>query len=56
MAPVASGIADADQNRFLLPTGFFQGFRLPGVPLDGVVGVLKQVGRTFVLEMIHGVQ
>ena len=44
VAPVARGVADAEEDGAVLRGGQTQGFRPPGVPVDGVVRVLLQVG------------
>ena len=45
VAPVAGGVADADEDGFVLGSGAGPGFIAPGVPVDGIVGVLQEVGR-----------
>ena len=52
MTPMAGGIADREQDRTILFFGGLQGFRSPGVPLHGVVGMLQQVGTRFMNESI----
>ncbi len=55
MAPVTGGIPDAEKDGFILPAGFFQGFRAPGIPVDRVMGVLEQVRRGGMDKMVgHG--
>jgi hypothetical protein len=44
MAPVAGGIADAQEDGLVLPASPFQGLRPPGVPIHRVMGVLLQIG------------
>ncbi len=44
VAPVAGGIADAEEDGLILPAGLFEGLGGPGVPVDRVSGVLAQVG------------
>lgn len=41
VAPVAGGVADADEDGFVLFAGELPGFVAPGVPVDGVVLVLE---------------
>jgi hypothetical protein len=53
MAPVAGRVADAEQNRLVFAFGPRQGFFAPGVPLHGIVGMLKQVGTGFVYQGIR---
>ena len=55
VAPVARGVADAHEHRLILGPGLGEGFLAPGVPVHGVLRVLKQVGGRFVDEAIgHG--
>ena len=44
MAPVAGGIADAQENRFALAAGLDKGFVLPWIPIHRVIGMLQQIG------------
>ena len=41
MAPVAGGIADAEQDGLVLFLCFLQGLVTPWIPIHGVVGVLE---------------
>src|SRR5205809_5227110 len=50
VAPVAGGVANAEQNWFVFLLGFLQGFFAPWVPIYGVVGVLQQVRACLVDE------
>ena len=52
MAPVTGSITDAQENGLVFTTGFLQGFRTPGIPVDRVVGVLDEIGGVLVCEMI----
>ena len=55
VAPVAGGIADAEEDGFIFRLGLFEGFRPPGIPVDWVVGVLEEVGAGLVSESVgHG--
>ncbi len=40
MAPVAGGISDGEEHRAAAPCGFFPGLLSPGIPVDGVLGML----------------
>ena len=40
MAPMARGVTDREQDRFVFLLGAREGFVAPGVPVDGVVLVL----------------
>ena len=53
MTPVAGGITDADQNRLLLCSRPLEGFGSPSVPIHGVVGMLEEIRRCFLLEVVH---
>ena len=44
MAPVTGGVADGQENRLVGGTGGGKGLLSPGVPVDGVFGVLQQIG------------
>ena len=44
VAPVACGVADRQEDGAVLLAGQCQGFVAPGVPVDGVVRVLEEVG------------
>jgi hypothetical protein len=49
---MAGGIANAQENWNIPSAGFFESFFTPWVPVNRVVGVLKQVGRIRVLQSI----
>jgi len=53
MTPMAGAIADADQDGFLLGKGTLKSLWLPCIPVYWIVGMLEEVGRRLVLEMIH---
>ncbi len=44
VAPVAAGVADAQQHRHIAPPRLGEGLLGPGPPVHGVVGVLEEVG------------
>ncbi len=44
MTPVTGAVADAEEDRFLFTPGPRQGLFAPGKPVDGVVGVLEEIG------------
>jgi hypothetical protein len=48
MTPMAGGIAAGKQDGFVFGFGFLERFLTPGVPVDGVVGVLEEIRRGFV--------
>ena len=52
MTPVAGGIADREEDRFILGTGLFERDIAPGIPIDGIGGVLEQVGAGFAGQAI----
>ena len=55
VAPVAGGVADGDEDGLILGRGAGEGLRPPRQPVHGVMGVLEQVGRRFVDELVrHG--
>jgi hypothetical protein len=41
---MAGSISDTQENWFIFSTGFFLGFRAPGIPVDWVVSVLEKIG------------
>ncbi len=48
VTPVAGGVADAQQDELVLAPRLLQRLLAPRVPVDGVVGVLEQVGAGLV--------
>ena len=52
VAPVAGGVADRKQDRAVAALRLRQGFGAPRAPMDGIVGVLQQVGRGRVAEQV----
>jgi hypothetical protein len=52
MAPVAGGVADGEEDGLIFAAGFFESLLAPGIPIDGVQGVLAKIRAFFVLEAI----
>ena len=52
VAPVAGGVADAEQDRFVLHFCLVQGFLAPWVPVYRVVCVLQQIWTRLVDEPV----
>ena len=52
MAPVTGGVADRQQYRAACLTGQGKGLFAPGLPVDRVVFVLKQIGAGLVSQAI----
>ena len=52
MTPVAGGITDGEKNGFIFLVCFFEGFVTPGIPVDGIIGVLEKVRAFFVNETV----
>ena len=52
VAPVAGRIADAEQDRLVLVPGAAERFFAPGVPIDRIVRVLKQVGADLIHQVV----
>jgi hypothetical protein len=50
MTPVTCGISYADQQEFPGFLGVLQGGVVPALPLNRVIGMLKQVGAAFVYQ------
>ena len=48
MAPVTGRVTDTQENRFVLAFCFLKCFVAPGMPIDGIMRVLKQIGAGFV--------
>ena len=48
VTPVTSAVADGQEYWLVFSGCPSKGFRSPGVPVDGVVGVLEEVGGFFV--------
>ena len=44
VTPMAGGVANAQEDRFVFGLRFSQGFFTPGVPVYRVVGVLEKIG------------
>ncbi len=44
-SPAGLRIADGQKDRLRFADGLLEGFPAPGVPVDGIVGVLQQVRR-----------
>ena len=53
VAPVARGVADAQQDRLVLRLRPLQRLLAPRVPVHGIVGVLQQVGAGLVDQSIR---
>ena len=52
VAPVAGGVADAQQDGLVLAPRFFEGIVAPRVPVDRVVRVLEQIGALLVNQAV----
>jgi len=52
VAPVTTRVADGQEDRLVLRAGLGQCGLAPGIPVDGVVGVLLQVQRGLVFEVV----
>jgi hypothetical protein len=53
MAPVASRVADREEDRLLLLSGTSERLLSPWVPLHGVLSMLEKVRGTAGGEVIH---
>jgi len=55
MAPMAGGIADREQDRLVGGLGSGEHHIAPGLPMNGIVLVLKEVGARLLAEavMVH---
>ena len=54
VAPMAGGVADAEENRFIFLFRSIEGFLTPWVPIDWVMCVLQQVRGFFLSEPVGG--
>ena len=52
VAPVAGGVADAQEDQLVLAARAGQRFLAPRIPVHGILGVLRQVGAGFAFESI----
>jgi len=52
MAPVTRGIANTDQQELVFIPGFLESFLSPGIPIDRIMSVLKQVRAALMDELI----
>jgi hypothetical protein len=43
MTPMARGVAYGQKHRFFLGPGLLKGILAPGVPINGIIGVLQKV-------------
>ncbi len=43
VAPMARGVADGEEDRLVLPASALERLGRPGVPVDGVIGVLPEI-------------
>ena len=53
VTPVAGGVTDAEEDRFVGRFGKGEGFFPPWIPIDGVVGVLEEIWACFVRMVIY---
>ena len=54
VAPVAGRIADREKDRLVFRPGPREGLVPPGIPVDGIAGMLQQVGTALLRQTIHG--
>ena len=52
MAPVAGGIAYAQEHRLILPPGLFKRLSAPRIPVHGIIPMLPEIGRAFVFQSV----
>jgi hypothetical protein len=53
MAPVASSVTAGQQDWTVRALCFGEGCRLPGIPVNRIVLVLKQIGAGLLREAVH---
>src|SRR5262249_19004420 len=56
VTPVARRIADGEKDRLLLAPRFLKGLIAPRMPIDGVAGVLQQIGTALGCETVGHVR
>jgi hypothetical protein len=49
---VTGGVADREKDRHVPLAGGLEGLLVPGLPVDGVVGVLAQIGTLLLVEAV----
>src|SRR6185369_8206525 len=54
MAPVAGGVADREQDRYIPRPGLRERLLGPGPPIDRIARVLEQIRAGRVAEPVHG--
>jgi hypothetical protein len=54
MTPVAGGVTDGKENRFVFRFGLCEGFIGPGMPVYRIVSMLDKIGAFFIYEVIGG--
>ena len=52
MAPMAGCITDTDEQHFVFGFGFFKGFGAPGIPINRIVGMLKQIRAALIGKVV----
>jgi hypothetical protein len=52
MAPMAGCVTDTDEQHFVFGFGFFKRFRTPGIPIDRIIGMLKQIRAAFIYKVV----
>ena len=53
VAPVAGAVANGEEDGLVLLAGLREGLVAPGVPVDGVLGVLQEVGAGFARKTVR---
>jgi hypothetical protein len=52
VTPVAGRVADREEDRQVLSPGFAERLVPPGIPGDGVAGVLSEIGAFFAFQAV----
>src|SRR5579875_3721204 len=52
MAPVAGGVADAEQDGFIFGPCFFESFLAPGIPVNRIMSMLQQIRACLVNKAV----
>ena len=52
MLPIAGGIADTEEYRFVFLFSVLKSLRAPGIPVNWIVGVLEEIRRLLTDQVI----
>jgi hypothetical protein len=52
VTPMTGTVTDAKEDRFIICFSFVKGFLPPGEPVNGIVGMLQQIGTFLAGEFV----